>query len=162
MMSETYREPASALPDAWIKRVFHELSLTFGTRFSDLWAGIEATELQRKWAQSLAPFDGAAIRGALKACEEPGMSAPTLPVFRGLCSDAARRNAPPVASLPAPVISHERREELVAKIAEVVSPKTDGYDYRKWAKELKARADSGERMLLVQSAMVAAVLGCSA
>ncbi len=76
--------PAHALPEDWIKSLFNQMALAYGNRFTDMWRGLNTTELKRHWAVALATLtDEELIHGvgALKMREWP----PMLPEFIKMC-----------------------------------------------------------------------------
>jgi hypothetical protein len=97
-------ERLSAIPDAWIDRLFLRLSGMYGNRFADMWRGIEIAEVKLCWSQELAEFRGETIGNAIKLLVNNKFP-PTLPEFIQHCIDARAANPfkPPTNPL---VITH--------------------------------------------------------
>lgn len=76
--------PLNAMPQRWIQKLFNEMLMAYGKKFTDQWQGADATELQKHWALKLAGLSGEELKrgvGKLDAREWP----PTLPEFIKLC-----------------------------------------------------------------------------
>ena len=106
--SETLPARPSALPDAWISRIFEELSGLYGSKFTAMWRETDLTNVKRVWAKRLAGFSDKpdAIRSALDSCDARGFP-PTCPEFLSDCRVAALRIGPKVLALPEPQIDPE-------------------------------------------------------
>lgn len=76
--------PSTALPSAWIDRIFERLLAMYGRKFADMWGCVDTASLKSTWAEALSDLKPEEISRGLAACltrEWP----PTLPEFRGLC-----------------------------------------------------------------------------
>src|SRR5579872_932889 len=83
-LSQEAAWPAGALPEKWIERLFAEMSMTYGRKFTDQWGGQDPHALKRFWATKLAGFTGEELKrgvATLQLREWP----PTLPEFVKLC-----------------------------------------------------------------------------
>ena len=159
-MSELSTENrASSLPDRWIGKIFDEMQAMYGSKFTDMWKGIEPLAIRSTWAMTLAGFTARpeCLKAALCACDERPWP-PTLPEFLGLCRDAAKRVGSQHLALPAPEIDLEASGLRAKELAGAVK-KTDAYDWLGWAKKLRTRYLGGERLLPVQIDMASEALG---
>lgn len=79
-------EPSNttALPTAWIERLFARLLTLYGRKFADQWGCVDATDLKAAWARDLADMQPERIAMGLEACKSRPFP-PTLPEFRALC-----------------------------------------------------------------------------
>ncbi len=138
----------SVLPDPWVVRLFGQMELMFGSKFSNLWRNVDPVKMRAHWAEKLGGFADKpdAIRQAIAACEEME-DPPNLAQFLKLCRDSARRCADKVNALEHKLTPEER--EAGAKIAhkanEVIKS-SPGYDYKGWAKRLRIEYMAGVRL----------------
>jgi hypothetical protein len=116
--------PANArvLPDAWVVRLFERMSAMYGSKFSDLWAGVDPANMRAVWADKLGGFAQRPeiIKAALDACDDRPWP-PTLPEFMGICREAAKRSPVQLPALPAPDIPADviaARLEVIRKFGE--------------------------------------------
>lgn len=75
----------SPLPESWIEKIFERLSLIYGTAFTAKWAGIDAMNVKRVWAENLAGMTGDQIKAALLECARTCTYPPSAPEFYQLC-----------------------------------------------------------------------------
>ncbi len=150
----------SALPDNWVGRIFDELLKLYGSRFADLWAGIDPAVMRAAWAQKLGGFINRpdCLKAAIVACDDIP-SCPNLPQFLHLCRDAARRTGSQNLALPEPHMSMEEASERVREVAAIAAVKQDFSASTEWAKKLRIRYMAGERLLPIQISMASAALG---
>ena len=128
----------------------------YGSKFSDLWAGVDSSEMKLTWGEKLAGFKPEAIKYALDGCDERPFP-PTLPEFLGMCRDHAKRSGTYQLALPAPEISREVAAQRVEQLAEKTSlPKLDP---RGWAKALRREYIAGKKLLPIQIDMASEALG---
>ncbi len=118
----TSPENARVLPDAWVVRLFERMSAMYGSKFSDLWAGVDPANMRAVWADKLGGFAQRPeiIKAALDACDDRPWP-PTLPEFLGICRDAAKRSPVQLPALPAPDIPADviaARLEVIRKFGE--------------------------------------------
>lgn len=156
--SATSQARPSALPDAWVERLFERLAALYGSRFADLWRGTDAENVKAVWAEKLAGFHDRpeVLKAALDACDDKPWP-PTLPEFLGFCRNAAGRGEV-FTALPPPEISNAEQDRRAAKLAEA-SAKLKFQANTDWAKRLRDRYTSGERLLPVQIDMASGALG---
>lgn len=102
--------PSTPLATPWVERIFAHLSLIYGSRFLDMWRGVDADHLKAMWANKLGGFaeNPEAIKLALDALDDKPQP-PTLPEFLRLCRDAARRTGSSV-----PALGHKLSTEEIA------------------------------------------------
>jgi hypothetical protein len=135
--SETTNErwTPDPLPPAWVERLFSKLLSEYGSRFSDMWAGVPADEVKAQWGRRLAGYEPQEIKRGLDSLEP---TAPTLPKFLLLCRpDGKRPRKPEPEALMPPMVSAEKVAELRQGIAEIENNRP-GLD---WAR----RIVNGER-----------------
>jgi len=108
----------SSLPKEWIEKIFERMSLTYGSRFTSMWAAVDAEKLKAHWARELGGFAEVpeAIGHALD--HMPDDRPPTLPEFRKLCCNAPRK-LPPLLEGPKPDLARVKAlfEKAKASIA---------------------------------------------
>lgn len=127
----------SALPEAWIDRIFDHMAGLYGSKFADLWGGVDSEKVKATWANKLAGFaeNPKAIKSALDALDERPFP-PTLPEFMQLCRDAARRMGGSTPALPHKPTQAERQHqaEMAKRIGDSIGTGThrDGIDTH-WA-----------------------------
>lgn len=146
-LPENPGESTDALPHRWVGRIFDELATTYGSKFSQMWEGIDPEAVRITWARKLSGFLGQpeCIRAALDSCDDRPWP-PTLPEFIGLCRDAARRGGPKQLALPAPEIDRVEQERRAREaVASVQKP--ESYDWLAWARKLRDRYLSGEHLI---------------
>ena len=98
---------STALPSAWIDRLFQRFSVMYGKHWADLWEGVPMADVKDAWRTELGGVTGEQIVAALKAC---GTFPPTLPEFVALCRPPSK----PVAHrlfLPSPQVEAAMREK---------------------------------------------------
>jgi len=133
----------------------------YGSKFSDMWAGVDPTAVRISWARKLGGFISRpeCIRSALDDCDGKPWP-PTLPEFLSLCRDAAKRTGTNSLSLPAPEIS---REEIQKRSEQIEKSAGQLYGERPtmlgWAHELKARHVAGEMLITCQKNLASGALG---
>lgn len=85
----TLQVKPSALPDAWIDRLFDRFATMYGKHWLDLWAGIPIDRVKQTWRDDLSFAGGEQIRKALDHCKLHCKFPPTAPEFAGLCKSFA-------------------------------------------------------------------------
>lgn len=134
--SGTSQANRSALPEAWIDRLFLRFAQMYGKLWLDMWEGIPIDGVKSTWSADLAGFGAEQIKRALDHCKANNKFPPTCPEFVGLCRQF--RGAPahqlylaaPVSRMPP-----EIAEQLRAFVGKVRS----GGDCRKWARKIVAK-----------------------
>lgn len=137
------------LDEKVIEWVLSKLALTYGVRFHDLYAGMDAAMVRRNWAKELDGVSSDGIKYALRNL--PEKFPPNVLEFRRLCM--SRRTEAETLRLPPPKprpIGPQERE----KLAEALAPlrKRDP-DPKGWAKRLRNRELACERLTLAQRDM---------
>lgn len=74
----------SALPVAWVERLFERMLLEYGKKFTDLWAAVDPDTLIAHWSRGLAGYSGAELNRGLDALSSREWP-PTLAEFKKLC-----------------------------------------------------------------------------
>lgn len=159
--SATLPARPSVLPDAWINRLFAQMSGMYGSKFADLWGSSDLSDVKAIWAQKLGGFADKpeCIKAALDGLDERPFP-PTLPEFLTLCRTATNRRGTYTAALPAPAMSPQeaarRLDEIKARAPKEQKP---GLDPRGWCKELKKRYLAGEKLNSIQIQMAQEAMG---
>lgn len=96
-MTATSPAKPSALPDAWIDRLFQRFSLMFGNSWASKWGGLPMPQVKALWAEDLAFASAEQIKRALDHCKAHGVHPPSSPEFVSLC----RQFAPPPSTAKA-------------------------------------------------------------
>lgn len=75
----------------------------YGNRVATMWGDVPVAEVKGVWSNALSGYDGADLKAAIDTClsAHPDYP-PTLPQFRGLCTDARRIRAASATKLAAP------------------------------------------------------------
>lgn len=136
------RELSPERRESWVERIFGRMSAMYGRLFAEMWAGTDLAHVKRAWADDLAPFSGQQIAWAMEQCKARELP-PTLPMFRGLCQQAPRPEAP---ALPAPQVPREvaqQRAQALRRAAEKVA--TRPFDGLAWARTPPADRAHGPR-----------------
>lgn len=148
-----------ALPESWINRLFGRLEGLYGSRFHDLWKGTDLENVKAVWAEKLAGIRGQpeVLKAALDACDDKPWP-PTLPEFLELCRNAARRAQPSVAALPPPApLDRDTASKRAAELG--IGKSRYPADGLGWAKILREKYLSGERLIPIQISMASEALG---
>ncbi len=74
----------TALPEAWVERLFERMLLDYGRKFADQWASADMDKLIAHWSFELAGYTGAELKRGLDALAARDWP-PTLPEFKKLC-----------------------------------------------------------------------------
>lgn len=152
---------ACALPEPWVRKIFRELSGLYGSKFADMWSGVDPQDQIEIWAEKMAGFRDQpdAIAGALKACLDQPFP-PTLPEFLALCRASANASRRPAESLmlDAPKADQERVQQITAQAAETFR-KPDTTDYHACWKWARKKWLAGDFLYPIQIANASSVLG---
>lgn len=130
-MSTTSPANPTALPDAWIGRLFGRMEALYGSLFLDRWKHCDMANVRRVWAEELSGFHDqpAMLAHALRSLDSVPMP-PTLPEFLALCRQAPR---PQHLALPAPEVPVEVRKERARTVARLADG-FGGRDPLDWAR----------------------------
>lgn len=150
------------LPDSWVKAIFSKLTGRFGTSFTNKFASGQAlpdgtdsgiANAMGVWSEDLGGLEGEQIKYALQHMDAkfPPSSLEFLEIAR-----RAPKMIPP--ALPAPEIPAAKLEAHIATVEKAMH-KGGGYDYKGWAKKLRAEYLSGARLYLIQISMASEALG---
>ena len=135
-LNATSQARPSALPDAWIDRLFGHMAALYGSKFADLWGASDTASVKAMWAEKLAGFADSpgCIKAALSALDDRPLP-PTLPEFLVLCRNAAKRIGDGVQALPHKLTGddHDRiKATAEAAISGMKAKHRDGIDHH-WA-----------------------------
>lgn len=141
-METTHR---SALPDAWVARIFDKLTVTYGAAWLRKWEGADVAAVRADWGHELRGFQQSpnAIKHALEHL--PPADPPTVLQFRDLCLKAPQFNPPKLPPPPAD-------PAIVAKALSCVKRVGERED-RAWARALREREQRGAKLTPAVRAM---------
>lgn len=146
----------SALPENWIARLFDQMTGLYGSKLADLWAGSDPATVRRVWGESLAGFydKPEAIKAALSGLDSKPFP-PTLPEFKQMCRDEARRigNDTKAIEYKPTKEEQERAAQMIEKAAKAVSAR-DTRDHRQWVDALIERREAGEILSAAQESAI--------
>ena len=128
----------SALPSAWIDRLFARFHAMYGKHWLDLWGGAPMADVKAVWAEDLSGVSGEQIRRALDHCKGNAKFPPTCPEFVALCRQF--RDTPSTTLyLPAP------RGELPEPTKAILDGYLDGKrkDCKAWARKILEESAAG-------------------
>lgn len=137
----TLRENQSALPEAWIDRLFERFSLMYGADWSAKWAGIPLEKVKASWAEDLAFASGEQVRKALAHCRTNNKFPPSCPEFAGLCKAFAPSPGGFLSALPAPR-GGEINPRVMTEIAKFLEAGRER-DPKDWARQILSEAKDG-------------------
>lgn len=104
-------EPSTALPSAWIERLFARLAAIYGNKFSDMWAGQSIASVRDMWAAEMSGLTASQIRAGLMQLRSKHPTwPPTLYEFMDLCKPSAAEIDPESAFHQAVLGTYARRE----------------------------------------------------
>lgn len=135
----------SALPDAWVARIFDKLSLTYGAAWVRKWEGVDGAAVRADWGHELRGFQQSphAIKHALEHL--PPAEPPTVLQFRDMCLKAPQFAPKALPAPPADPASVAKARAAVEKIGR----RQD----REWAHALRERDQRGDRLTFAQRVM---------
>ena len=84
MTTELSTWPDDAIPEKWIESLFERMLLSYGSKFSEQWKGIDSDKIKKHWAISLGELTREELKvgvSKLGALDWP----PSLPQFIKLC-----------------------------------------------------------------------------
>ncbi len=76
--------PRQALPVSWVESLFKRMHFAYGTRFADMWAGVNPDEMKVHWAQRLGELSRSELATGYRMLDSRDWP-PTLPEFIKLC-----------------------------------------------------------------------------
>ena len=131
-----------------IDRLFARFAAMYGNRFSDMWAGIDVSDVKKCWSDELRIFSvdqvGAAV-GLLSSKNFP----PTLPEFLQLCEAAKAKDGrkfktatPRLGIKDQPADWHSAKARCM-ELAKVFAEKRPNND---WANRIMQRHEAGEHL----------------
>jgi hypothetical protein len=132
------------LDEQLTEQILSKLALTYGARFHDTYAGMDAAMVRRNWAKEL---DGVSRDGVLYAMANlPERFPPNVLEFRRLCqsrrTEAERLRLPP----PKPAGMNAEVARELARLRAVQR----NTDPREWARRLRQRELACESLTLTQ------------
>lgn len=144
-----------------VENLFERMATIYGSRlFAEMWDGQDLSKVKAAWAEDLALFCWAQIAWALEQCKANHDFPPTLSMFIRLCRQAPRPEA--LNALPAPDAVRDSIQR-VQQVAETAPKRDEMFAYAKpgrdWARRLRARFLSGEKLTFQQIEMASDALG---
>jgi len=76
--------PTDAIPQKWIQKLFNEMLLAYGKKFTEQWSGADPDELQLHWARKLSGMTGPEMKRGVEKLDTRDWP-PTLPEFIKMC-----------------------------------------------------------------------------
>lgn len=125
-----------------IDRLFQRMSATYGAEWDRSLGHTPIADVKTVWAHELEPYKSSLHRIAW-ALENLPERCPNVITFKKLCQQAP---SPDVVSLPAPQTDPAKVAAELAKLANIRSEKASSYDFKGWAKRLKALHESGHNL----------------
>lgn len=71
-------------PQSGVERLFGRLAAMYGTKFADLWRGVDMADIKQAWAEALRGYTADEIMRGVNACMSRDWP-PTLPEFARMC-----------------------------------------------------------------------------
>lgn len=123
----------SALPDAWISKIFAKFEARYGSLFIDRWKDCNMANVRETWAEELANFEDKpeCIGHALKVLATSKFP-PTLPEFLEACRQAPRKEPPALRYVPT-ADDEERARQAAASAAKAIKKINDEGIDTHWA-----------------------------
>jgi hypothetical protein len=148
-----------SLPDKVLERLFKRLSATYGAEFINKWDNVSMSDVKTAWAHELSSFADnlTAIGWALENLPE---RCPNAIEFKKLCRQAPKPDTKILDVDKAPThIVDAQIAQMVRVVTEQTNPNDNKRDYKAWAKKLKSRHDSGEKLEIFQIRSYKVALG---
>ena len=82
--SETSQASRSALPDAWVRRIFERMEDRYGDQWAQKFGSVQTHRMAATWAADLADMSGPEIARGLDACKDSRFP-PGVADFRAMC-----------------------------------------------------------------------------
>lgn len=144
------------LDESVIEKILSKLALTYGVRFNDVYAGMDAAMVRRNWAKELGDVSREGIDYAFDNL--PERFPPNVLEFRKLCqsrrTEAARLALPP----PKPEGLTDSMKDIIAGTLKRMGVRQGEGNARAWAQRLRARELACERLTPTQREMWRAAL----
>jgi hypothetical protein len=142
-----------AMEARYVDRIHTRLLARYGSKWINLYAGVEPELVKADWSEQLARVDAKGVRFALEHL--PPDFAPNAAQFRALCNRPAANQ---YVALPAPDVKPQ--PELVAQIVERVTAKVRSQEtpaQRCYENIQRIVRDRGGKMSIAQKRMVEAM-----
>lgn len=149
-----------SLPLKAIERLFERLANTYGSEWSNRWAGQDENKVKSLWAHELAAY-GHNLEAIAFALENLPPRSPNAIEFKQLCRMApAKENAPAIEYVKA---DPARVQAEMAKLRDVIKAKpASAFDSKEWARIIVARHEAGETIRPLNLRFAREALGASA
>ncbi len=138
-------ELLTALPSAWIDRLFDRFAVLYGKHWFDLWVDVPMADVKDGWSDGLRGISGQQIIAGL---EKVGKFPPTLPEFVALCKPpavaAAHRPFLPAPKPARGAIDARVRSEVDRYLKNAHKP-----DPKDWARKILVEAGRGDYRILI-------------
>lgn len=106
-----------ALPESWIEALFSKLSAMYGSRFADMWRGVDLEVVKKTWAEKLVVYPPEILKYALDQCDTLPKP-PSLPEFLIYCKEGMKHYHPPIAISAERTTPKEEARVLMQQILE--------------------------------------------
>lgn len=133
---------AKVLPDRWVDKIFHKMTMLYGRDFLGRWEGMPIAEVKADWAECLGCFADRGEAIAYGLANLPDGKPLTSQEFRAVCM----RCPVSVPCLPEPAANPERVAQELAKLHAVsaTQPAPPVGD-KGWAMRLLQRVQDGDK-----------------
>jgi hypothetical protein len=133
----------SALPAAWVDRLFERLFMIYGTdKMQGLWRGQEMADVKACWAVELAGYNGDELRAGFAALHRDHPEwPPTLYQFADLCKAAVRQEA--YKALPWPKIDPKEVDPRIHALKVAITSQHP--DPLAWSRKILERHAAGDK-----------------
>lgn len=151
----TIRELSTQQRSDWIERIFARLNSIYGKDFAYKWEDANVEEMREAWSDTLAGFNGEAIKSALKACGSLP-KCPNLPEFAAMCRASMQTRAEFPDVEPVEPVKRSKAAAMIADFAKKMQEKAGAKaeftingvpitHYKRWTYALILReADGGQ------------------
>ncbi len=143
---------SSALPEAWIDRLFARFEGMYGAKFAAAWQNCDLRNVKAVWAEDLGGYSGQEIAAGIAKCRELDWP-PTLPEFLKACRPPIDYHAALLEAIEQMARRESGRDQWTHPAIFWASVKVGAFDLsRMTARELEPRwrKEFGEQMALGQ------------
>ncbi len=143
---------SSALPEAWIDRLFARFEGMYGAKFAAAWQNCDLRNVKAVWAEDLGGYSGQEIAAGIAKCRELDWP-PTLPEFLKACRPPIDYHAALLEAIEQMARRDSNRDQWSHPAIFWAATRIGAFDLsRMTAKELEPRwrKEFGEQMALWQ------------
>ncbi len=135
-----------SLPLPVIDRLFSRLNATYGRDFMGRYEGQDSAAVKTSWGHELGGY-ARNLKPLAWALENLPERCPNVIEFRSLCRRSPAEELP---ALPEPKANPKRVADELAKLAPILTKERTPVDHKAWAKRLKQRHESGDKLNMNQ------------